>query len=123
MTENAKAQADNKMNKTDVAVEATLAESHDELHDELQSFGRAKLARLKYSEEQYKKWKLLRDGVYLSIPQESPFRSKSKPYSLRMKPQSDPSKHTSTSDCITYLRSLVCVMITRHNHRGYRSSP
>jgi hypothetical protein len=91
------------MNKIDAAIEVTLADSHDDLNDELQSFGRAKTARLHYLQEQFKSRKLLRNGLYLSIPADSTFRSKSKPYPLRMHP---------TADCINYLRSLVHLMIT-----------
>jgi hypothetical protein len=47
MAAKAKAQS-KKMNKIDAAIEATLADSHDDLNDELQSFGRAKTARLNY---------------------------------------------------------------------------
>jgi hypothetical protein len=100
------------MNKIDAALEATLADSHDDLNDELQSFGRAKTARLNYSQEQFKSRKLLRNGLYLSIPADSTYRSKSKPYPLRMHPQPDPAKKATTADCINYLRSLVRVMIT-----------
>jgi hypothetical protein len=50
MADKAKAQS-KKMNRIDAAIEATLADSHDDLNDELQSFGRAKTAR-----------KLLRNG-------------------------------------------------------------
>ncbi len=69
-----------KMQKMDAAVEVDLAETHDELTDELALFGRAKTAKLNYLEEQFRSRKVLRNGVYLTIPQNSPFRSQSKPY-------------------------------------------
>jgi hypothetical protein len=70
-----------KMNKIDAAIEANLADSHADLNDELESFGRAKTAWLKYFQEQFQFRKLLRNGVYLSIPAESPFRAKHETYS------------------------------------------
>jgi hypothetical protein len=111
MADKAKAQA-KKMNRLEVALEASLADSHDDLNDELQSFGGAKTARLNYLQEQFKSRKLLRNGLYLSIPAQSPYRSKSKPYPLRMHPLPDPAKKATTGDCITYLRSLVRLMVT-----------
>jgi hypothetical protein len=72
MADKAKAQS-KKMNKIDAAIEATLADSHDDLNDELQSFGRAKTARLNYVQEQFKSRKLLQNGLYLSIPADSTF--------------------------------------------------
>ena len=111
MAAKAKAQS-KKMNKIDAAIEATLADSHDDLNDELQSFGRAKTARLNYLQEQFKSRKILRNGLYLSIPADSTFRSKSKPYPLRMHPLPEPTKKATTADCINYLRSLVRLMIT-----------
>jgi hypothetical protein len=107
----AKAQS-KKMNKIDAAIEANLVDSHADLNDELESFGRAKTARLKYLQEQFQSRKLLRNGVYLSIPAESPFRAKHKPYPLRMKPIPDSNKKATTAECINYLTKLVRVMIT-----------
>jgi hypothetical protein len=43
MADKAKAQS-KKMNKIDAAIEASLADSHDDLNDELESFGRVKTA-------------------------------------------------------------------------------
>jgi hypothetical protein len=111
MADKAKAQS-KKMNKIDAAIEATLADSHDDLHDELESFGRAKTAKLKYLQEQFNSRKLLRNGVYLTIEVDSPFRSKTKPYALRMQPTTEPGQKTTTTDRITYLRRLLRVMIT-----------
>jgi hypothetical protein len=74
MADKAKAQS-KKMNKMDAAIEATLADSHDDLNDELASFGRVKTTRLKYLQEQFKTRKLLRNGLYLTIAEDSPFRS------------------------------------------------
>jgi hypothetical protein len=89
----------------------SLAESHAELEDDLQSFGTGKIARLKYLEEQYKSRKLLRNGIYLSIPTTSMYRSTAKPYPLRMKPHPDPTRKTTTMDCITYLHTLLQLMM------------
>ena len=50
MADKAKAQS-KKMNRIDAAIEANLADSHDDLNDELQSFGRAKTAKLNYLQE------------------------------------------------------------------------
>ncbi len=106
------------MQKMDDAVEVTLAQTHDDLTDELASFCRAKMARLNYLEEQFRTRKLLRNGVYMSIPQDSPFRSKSKPYSLRLiKPHEDLSKKATTTDRIAYLVRLLRVMITEDQDR------
>ncbi len=60
MAAKAKAQS-KKMNKIDAAIEAILADSHADLNDELESFGRAKTARLKYLQEQFQSRKLLRN--------------------------------------------------------------
>ena len=57
----------NKMNKLDMAMETTLAESFADLNAELNSFGRAKGAKLKYLQEQYNSRKLLRQGVYIPV--------------------------------------------------------
>jgi hypothetical protein len=111
MADKAKAQA-TKMNKLDVALETTLAESRNELDNELQSFGTAKIAKLNYLEEQYKSRKVLRNGIYLSIPPASVYRSHKKPYPLRMKPHPSPTKVTTTMDRINYLRKLLLLMIT-----------
>jgi hypothetical protein len=111
MAQKAKAQA-NKMTKVDVAMETSLAKSHVELDVELQSFGTGKMARLKYLEEQYKSRKLLRNGIYLSIPTTSMYRSTAKPYPLRMKPHPDPARKTTTMDCIEYLHTLLRLVIT-----------
>jgi hypothetical protein len=100
------------MTKVDVAMETSLAESHVELDSELLSFGTGKMARLKYLEEQYKSRKLLRNGIYLSIPTTSMYRSTAKPYPLRMKPHPDPTRKTTTMDCIEYLHTLLRLMIT-----------
>ena len=116
MAAKAKAQA-SKMQKMDAAVEVTLAETHDEMTDELASFGRAKTAKLNYLEEQFRSRKLLRNGVYLSIPENSPFRSRSKPFSLRLKPHEEPSKKATTTDRIAYLVRLLRVMITEDQDR------
>jgi hypothetical protein len=106
------------MSKMDGALEATLAESHDDLNDELQSFGRAKVARLKYVEEQYKSRKLLRNGVYLSIPTDSPFRSKTKPYvSLEHETAPRPFQKNKYSG----LHYLPTQARSTHDHRGSRS--
>jgi hypothetical protein len=94
-----------------------LAETHDELTGELASFGTAKTAKLKYLEEQFRSRKALRNGVYLTIPQNSPFRSQSKPYPLRLKPHEDPAKKTTTTDRIAYLIRLLRVMITEDHDR------
>jgi hypothetical protein len=116
MAAKAKAQS-KKMNKIDAAIEANLADSNADLNDELESFGRAKTARLKYLQEQFQSRKLLRNGVYLSIPAESPFRAKHKPYPLRMKPLTDSAKKATTTECINYLTKLVRVMITEDQAR------
>jgi hypothetical protein len=111
MAKKAKAHA-NKMTRVDVALETSLAESHAELDAELLSFGNGKMAKLKYLEDQYKSRKLLRNGKYLSIPTSSKYRSTAKPYPLRMKPHHDPTRKTTTMDCIEYLQTLLHLMIT-----------
>jgi hypothetical protein len=116
MAAKAKAQA-TKMQKMNAAVEVDLAETHDELTDELASFGRAKTAKLNYLGEQFRSRKALRNGVNLTIPQNSPFRSQSKPYPLRLKPHEDPSKKNTATDRIAYLIRLLRVMITEDQNR------
>jgi hypothetical protein len=44
MADKAKAQS-KKMNKIDAVIEATLADSHEDLNDELESFGRVQTAK------------------------------------------------------------------------------
>ena len=107
----------NKMNKMDMAMETTLAESFADLNAELNSFGRAKGAKLKYLQEQYNSRKLLRQDVYLSIPTPSEYRSKTKPHKLRMHPHPDPAKSTSTNDRITYLLKLLRLMMMEDDQR------
>ncbi len=84
----AKAQAQaTKTNNFDVTVETTLAETRSDLNAEIASFGKAKGALKSYLQEQFKSRKLLHFGNYSTIPLQSEFRSKAKPYPLRMNPE------------------------------------
>jgi hypothetical protein len=116
MEEKARAQA-NKMMKLDVAFETTLAKSFAEMTAELKSFGKAVGAKLKYLQDQYNSRRLRRNGVYLSIPTPSEYRSKNKPFKLRMYPHPDAEKKTSTHDCIAYLLKLLRLMMIEDDQR------
>jgi hypothetical protein len=116
MDEKARAQA-NKMMKLDVAMETTLADSFADLNAELKSFGRAIGVKLNYLQDQYKSRMVLRQGIYLSIPTPSEYRSKSKPHKLRMQPHPDPAKKTTTNDRITYLIQLLRLMMLEDAQR------
>ena len=116
MEEKARAQA-NKMMKLDVSTETTLADSFADLNAELKSFGRAIGVKLNYLQDQYKARMVLRQGIYLSIPTPSEYRSKSKPHKLRMQPHPDPAKKTTTNDRITYLIQLLRLMMLEDAQR------
>ena len=116
MEAKARAQA-NKVNKFDEAMETTLAKSFADVNAELQSFGRAKGAKLKYLQAQYKSRIVIRRGVYLSIPTPSEYRSKSKPFKLRMQPHQNPVGKTTTSDSIAYLLKLLRLMMIEDEQR------
>ncbi len=99
------------MNKFDEAMETTLAKSFADVNAELQSFGRAKGAKLKYLQAQYKSGIVIRRGVYLSIPTPSEYRSKSKAFKLRMQPHQNTVGKTTTSDSIAYHLELLRLMM------------
>ena len=105
-----------------MAMETTLANSTKELEDEIRSFGKVKKHLLSYLQEQFKSRKILRSGVYRSIPTVSKFRSHTKPYALRMNPQHDPGQNINDMDRITYLRELLPLMINEDNERGLQGT-
>lgn len=110
MQAKAKAQA-TKMNNFDVANETTLAKTRSELDAEVASFGNSKGALKTYLQDQFKCRKLLHFGNYRSIPLVSEFRSKAKPYPLRMNPEPIAGKTSTTTMQITYLKNLLYLMI------------
>ena len=66
LEDKARAQAA-KLERLNVAMETTLAESFTSLTTELRSFGTAKGVKLKYLQDQYKSRNVRMKGVYLSI--------------------------------------------------------
>ncbi len=116
--ERAKAHAKKMMN-FDVAVQTTLAESWSELEGEMASFGKGKKMALKtYLQEQFKSRKLLRNGTYNTIPIVSEYRSKAKPYALRMNPHPVEGLKQNNDIQITYLKKLLRVMVAEDNFRS-----
>jgi hypothetical protein len=101
-----------RMENFDKASETQLARTIQELRDEIQSYGLAKGALLKYLKDQYSARILLRDGDYSTIPQQSEYRMKKKPFKLRMEPHKPPVGTLTTSDRLRYLSSLLEVMMT-----------
>ena len=116
MNDKARAQA-TKMNNFDVAVETQLAESRSDLESEIASFGSTKVALRTYLQDQFKSRKLLHFGNYRTIPLLSEFRSKTKPYPIRMNPHPVAGMKTTTDMQITYLKNLLYVMIAEDRQR------
>ena len=115
---NAKARSQaKKMDNVDSAVETTLAASREDLEGEIKSFEKSKGALKTYLQEQYKSRKLLHFGKYHTIPLTSEFRSRAKPYNLRMTPTPDAGVKLNTEMQITYLRNLLFAMIAEDLQR------
>ena len=106
-----------KMMDLDVAVQTTLAKDNIELNGEIAAFGNSKGALKNYLQEQFKARMLLRDAVYKTIPVLSEYRSKKKPYRLRMNPFPTEGKTPGTNAQITYLKSLLNVMMAEDAQR------
>ena len=100
-----------------MAVQTTLAKDNSELNGEIAAFGNSKGALKTYLQEQFKSRMLLRDGLYKTIPVLSECRSKKKPYRIRMNPFSTEGKTPSTDAQITYLKSLLTVMMAEDAKR------
>jgi hypothetical protein len=115
-TEKARLHAQKMMN-FDVAVQTTLAKDNSELNGEIAAFGNSKGALKTYLQEQFKSRMLLRDGLYKTIPVLSECRSKKKPYRIRMNPFPTEGKTPSTDTQITYLKSLLTVMMAEDANR------
>ena len=107
----AQAQA-NKLADFDVATETELAGTIQNLEDEMATFGNAKIALRTYLQTQYKSRRMLRSGIYNSIPMVSEFRQQVKPYALRMNPLPAPGTKINTKSQIAYLRKLLHLMIS-----------
>jgi hypothetical protein len=103
----------------DSAMETTYANSQEELEKEIRSYGNAKGRLSKYLQEQFKGRKLLRQGIYNTVPTSSKFRSLTRPYKLRMFPPTNPQRRVSTHDHILYLRELLSIMIAEDNTRAF----
>ncbi len=86
MQDKARAQA-KKLDNFDAAVETPLADIRSALDAEVASYGKSKGALRTYLQEQFKSRKLLHFGIYRSIPLQSDYQSKAKPYPLRMNPE------------------------------------
>ena len=63
------------MAEYDMANTTTFANTQQELDNEMESYGNAMGYVLKYLQEQFKSRKLLRNGLYETIPTTSKFRS------------------------------------------------
>ena len=111
LNESARLQAD-RMANFDKASETQLAMTTHSLADEILSFGTSKGALLLYLKEQYSARLLLRDGNYSSIPIQSEYRMKKNPYKLRMEPHKPLSGTVTSGDKVSYLTSLLKLMIT-----------
>ena len=106
-----------KMHNFDIAVQTALAETWRELEGEIASFGKGKMALKTYLQEQFKSRKLLRNGIYNTIPIVSEYRSNAKPYALRMNPQPVDGVKQNNDMQIEYLKNLLRVMIAEDNLR------
>jgi hypothetical protein len=73
-----------------------LAETRSALDAEVALFGYSKGALRTYLQDQFKSRKLLHFGNYRSIPLQSEYRSKAKPYPFRMNPEPAGKKVTTT---------------------------
>jgi hypothetical protein len=101
----------------DAATETTFANSTRELANEILSYGNGLGNLLHYLQQQFKGHKLLRKGMYNTIPKVSKFRSLKKPYTLRMNPPAQPGIKITTKSQIEYLTELLHIMIAEDNVR------
>jgi hypothetical protein len=106
-----------KLEKLNVAMETNLVESFVALTAEIRSFGRAKGVKLKYLQDQFKSRNIRMKGVYLSIPTPSEYRSRTKPYKLRMQPHPVLACKPSTDAQIAYLIKLLELMMMEDEGR------
>jgi hypothetical protein len=106
-----------KMMNFDVAVQTTLAETYSDLEGEMASFGKGKMALKTYLQDQFRSRKILRDGKYNTIPIGSDFRSKAKPYPLRMNPHPMEGIKVNNEMQIQYLKNILHVMMAEDNLR------
>jgi hypothetical protein len=114
----AKARAQSKkMDAVDVALHTTLATTCADLNCEIASFATSKLALRTYLQDQYKSRVLLRNGMYNTIPNDSEFCMKNKPYKLRMNPHPTSGKKSNADGDIAYLTRLLHVMIAEDLQR------
>jgi hypothetical protein len=95
------------MTNYDVASGPNLPTSETEFRTEIQSYGNAKMALLKYLKEQFSARVLLRNGVYNSIPENSEYRMHKKPFKLRMEPHKQGGEKLTTNDKVQYLTALL----------------
>ncbi len=70
----------------EVAVQTELANTNSELDAEIASYENRRGALKTYLQDQFRSRKLLRNGVYMTIPTGSKYRATKKTYSLRMNP-------------------------------------
>jgi hypothetical protein len=110
MNEKARAAA-KKMANFDAAVETTLAGSRSDLDVEIASFGKAKTTLKSYLLDQVKSRSLLHFGKYKTIGLTSEFRSRTKPYAIRLNPLPVLGVKITTDMHITYLKNLLNLMI------------
>ncbi len=109
LDESARLQAQ-RMANFDKATETELATTIQQLQNEIQSYGSAKGTLLKYLKDQYSARVLLWDGDYKTIPQQSEYRMKKKPYKLRMEPHKPQVGTVTTTDRVLYLTSLLHIV-------------
>jgi hypothetical protein len=108
----------NKMMDLDVAVQTKLAKTVTELDGEIASYENRKGALKSYLQNQFKSRKILRNGVYLTIPVGSEYRAKKKPYALRMNPFPRDGKTTSNdTQIIAYMKGLLYIMMAEDSKR------
>jgi len=107
----------NRMATYDEAIETTLATSKAELTNEINSYGNSVGNLLHYLQQQFKARKLLRKGLYNTIPNVSRFRSLKKPYTLRMNPPAQPGIKLTAKAQIEYLTDLLHIMMAEDSMR------
>jgi hypothetical protein len=106
-----------RMANYDEAVETPLANSNAELTNEINSYGNSLGNLLHYLQQQFKARKILRKGLYNTIPNVSKFRSLKKPYALRMNPPAQPGIKITAKAQIEYLTELLHIMMAEDSMR------
>ncbi len=107
----------NKMMDLEVAVQTELANTKSELDGEIASYENHRGAFKTYLQNQFRRRKLLHNGVYHTIPMGSEYRAKKKSYTLRMNPFPSKGKTPNNETQIAYVKGLLYVMMAEDAKR------